>query len=108
MYGVDLSAIATGEVSMDPENLRFQYDIMEEAEPAPPKTSKRGKPQVYREQVCWRQKDNFFINHLSLSLSLHSNVLSGSVPSHSQCGKNNEKCDTTERQGLSLCHNGAA
>ena len=58
VYGVDLSAIATGEVSMDPENLRFQYDIMEEAEPAPPKTSKRGKPQVYREQVCWRQKDN--------------------------------------------------
>ena len=91
VYGVDLSAIATGEVSMDPENLRFQYDIMEEAEPAPPKTSKRGKPQVYREQVCWRQKDNFFINHLSLalslslslSLSLHSNVLSGSVPPHS-------------------------
>ena len=30
------------------------------AEPAPPKTSKRGKPQVYREQVCWRQKDNFW------------------------------------------------
>ena len=60
MYGVDLSVIATGEVSMDPENLRFQYDMMEEAEPAPPKTSKRGKPQVYREQVCWRQKDNFW------------------------------------------------
>ena len=51
MVYIDLSAIAAGEVSMDPENLRFQYDMMEEAEPAPPKSSKRGKPQVYREQV---------------------------------------------------------
>ena len=48
---VDLSAIAAGEVSIDPENLRFQYDMMEETEPPQPKSSKRGKPQVYREQV---------------------------------------------------------
>ena len=47
----DLSAIAAGEVSVDPENLRFQYEMMEEAEPAPTKTSKRQKPVVYREQV---------------------------------------------------------
>ena len=51
----DLSAIAAGEVSMDPENLRFQYDL-EEAEPVPTKSSKRHKPQVYREQVEQRAK----------------------------------------------------
>ena len=75
---IDLSAIAAGEVSMDPENLRFQYDIMEEAEPAPPKSSKRGKPQVYREQVNEYQKLVMcvMVSVLILSLSLYRIVSS--------------------------------
>ena len=111
----DLSAIAAGEVSVDPENLRFQYEMMEEGEPAPTKTSKRQKPVVYREQVM---RYNLLLSptltiyiilhtchspiplNLSLSLSLFPlSYFVGPFPSHSQCGKNNAKCHPKERQG---------
>ena len=36
---------------MDPENLRFCYDIPEETEALPTKSSKKQKPVIYREQV---------------------------------------------------------
>ena len=49
---IGISAIAAGEVSVDPENLRFQYELSEDLEPTPAaKSSKRQKPVVYREQV---------------------------------------------------------
>lgn len=45
---LDLSAIASGDVSTDPENLRFQYPV-EEASSKP--ASSRKAPAVYKEQV---------------------------------------------------------
>jgi len=45
---LDLSAIASGDVSTDPENLRFQYPV-EEATNKP--ASSRKAPAVYKEQV---------------------------------------------------------
>ena len=45
---LDLSAIASGDVSTDPESLRFQYRVEETT--SKPVSSKK-TPTVYREQV---------------------------------------------------------
>ena len=44
----DLSAIAAGDVSADPESLRFQYSVEEEVPKEKPPSSKKT---VYKEQV---------------------------------------------------------
>lgn len=62
-----LSAIAAGDVSTDPESLRFQFSTEEAT--GQPTPAKKQQPSVYREQVnelchCLETLDSLFIYHI--------------------------------------------